>query len=179
MIPVDLRMANLLSENGGLYLRYSDDVLIVCPLNKRILIEEELRMAMGTAGLQLHDGPGKSTTATFTRDGSTVLTCDRQLPYLGFVFDGKHVRVRSQTIVRYMRRMRKAVRREKFLARAHGARDGDARVRRKLLYSDYTHLGPRNFISYAKKAGDILGNNRIREQIKRHWRALHASLEIE
>lgn len=179
MIPVDLRMVAFAKANGGLYFRYSDDVLIVCPLDKKSHAEGDLRKLMISVGLQVHDGLGKSTIAVFTTTDLHTLTCDRPLQYLGFTFDGKNVRVRSQTVARYLRRMRKAVRREKFLAACRATAGGDPRIRRKRLYSRYTHLGTHNFLSYAKKACGIFKNHRIREQIKRHWNDLHAALQVE
>jgi RNA-directed DNA polymerase len=178
MLSFDSCMTPLARAKGGLYLRYSDDILLVCPSEKRVELETRLRYEMKSAGLELHDGPGKSTVAVFETTESGVLSCDRPLQYLGFTFDGKSVRVRSQTVVRYLRRMKKAVCREKIVAERRAATSGDRRVRRKLLYSRYTHLGTHNFISYAKKAQQVFTNNKIREQIKRHWPDIHASLEI-
>jgi hypothetical protein len=179
MIPVDTRMAELAKARGSLYLRYSDDILLVCPPSAKNELEDELRKQMEAAGLRLHDGPGKSTIATFELNAEKRLGSDRPLQYLGFSFDGQHVRVRSQTVARYMRRMLKAVRREKYLAECSANAGGDPRVRRKLLYSRYTHLGRRNFISYAKKAQQLFLKNKIRKQLMRHWSVLHASLEVE
>ncbi len=176
MLSADARMAPLVKEQGGLYFRYSDDILLVCPCDKRVELETQLRKEMDSVGLALHDGPGKSTVAMFISEEGGILNCDRQLQYLGFTFDGKCVRVRSQTIVRYMRRMKKAVYREKHVAERRVATGSDPKVRRKLLYSRYTHLGTRNFLSYAKKAQQVFMINKIREQIKRHWADLHASL---
>ncbi len=179
MVPVDMRLAELAKARGGLYFRYSDDILIVCPPSAKTELEAELRTQMDSAGLLLHDGPGKSTIATFELNAEGNLCTDRPLQYLGFSFDGQHVRVRSQTVARYMRRMRKAVRREKYLAERRLKDGGDGRVRRKHLYSRYTHLGKRNFISYTKKAQEVFLRNRIRQQLRRHWHFIHASLEVE
>ena len=141
MLSVDGRMAPLVKEQGGLYFRYSDDILLVCPCDKRVELETQLREEMDSVGLALHDGRGKSTVAMFISEEGGTLSCDRQLQYLGFTFDGKCVRVRSQTIVRYMRRMKKAVYREKHVAERRVATGTDPKVRRKLLYNRYTHLG--------------------------------------
>ena len=36
MLSADARMAPLVKEQGGLYFRYSDDILLVCPCDKRV-----------------------------------------------------------------------------------------------------------------------------------------------
>jgi RNA-directed DNA polymerase len=179
MLSLDARMAPLVKAHGGLYFRYSDDILLVCPSDKKVELETQLRKEMDSVGLALHDGPGKSTVATFSSEEGGILNCDRPLQYLGFTFDGKYVRVRSQTIVRYMRRMKEAVSREKHIAERRVATGGEPGARRKLLYSRYTHLGTHNFISYANKSTHVFMVNKIREQIKRHWPDLHALLKLK
>jgi RNA-directed DNA polymerase len=179
MIPVDVRMAALAQNHHALYLRYSDDILIVCNRSDRKQFEHELQHQASAVALELHDGPGKTTVATFTPNGGDTLDSDRPLQYLGFTFDGRNVRVRSQTVARYMQRMRKAIRREKHLAQHRTDENGDCRVRRKLLYSRYSHLGSKNFISYANKAKGLFDRNAIQKQIKHHWQELHAMLLLQ
>jgi RNA-directed DNA polymerase len=179
MLPLDICIANLTKQEGGAYFRYSDDILIVCPLEARKHIETALREQMDLLKLAMHDGPGKSSAATFHPGNEDNLDCDRPLQYLGFTFDGKNVRVRSHTFVRFLRRMRKAVRREKYLARRRRQQGGDGRVRKKQLYERYSHLGKRNFISYANKARKTFDRNAIGRQVKVHWPKLHALLQIE
>lgn len=180
MIDVDRRMAALARDRGGIYLRYSDDILLLCKPEHCDEMRTALEAAMTNAKLELHDGPGKCSICRFTRNGSGILECDRPLQYLGFTFDGQKVRIRSQTVAKFLRRMRKAVRRERHLAHVRAKKGGEMRMRRKLLYSRYTHLGTNNFITgYAANARNIFRQNAIRKQLKRHWRDLHASLVIE
>jgi RNA-directed DNA polymerase len=179
MMPVDVRMATLAKTHGGVYKRYSDDILIVCPLTERNALEGELRRLMANVGLLLHEGAGKAVVAQFSRNDLGGLECDRPLQYLGFTFDGKKVRVRSQTVARYLRRMRKAVRREKYLGTRNSKQESERQVRRKRLYSRYTHLGRNNFITYTKNARAVFKDSEIREQMRNHWDALHAALRVE
>jgi RNA-directed DNA polymerase len=179
MIDVDRHMNSLASKYGGLYLRYSDDILLVCKPHNRELFQSELSRMMATMSLVIHDGPGKCSVASFTTQSNNELESDKPLQYLGFTFDGKYVRIRSQTFVRYLRRMRKAIWRERIEAMRESQSGGTPIVRRKLLYSRYSHLGTRNFISYAEKAGGLFKKNMIRGQIKRHWKHLHALLQVE
>lgn len=180
MIPVDRRMATRAKECGALYCRYSDDILIACSSEHRTDLETELRSAMAAARLELHDGPGKVAVASFATTASGSLKSDKPLQYLGFAFDGQFVRIRSQTIARFLRKMRKAVRREKYLATARAEAGGDGRLRRKLLYSRYTHLGTNNFVTgYARNAREVIDRNAIRKQLRNHWPDLHALLLLD
>lgn len=180
MLPVDRRMVTLANERGGLYLRYSDDILLVCKPEHQTEMTEALEEAMRQAKLELHDGFCKRSICNVTRNPDGSLCSHPPLQYLGFSFDGLTVRIRSQTVAKFLRRMRKAVRREKYLAASRAEAGGDPRVRRKLLYSRFTHLGSKNFITgYAADAREVFKKNAIRAQLKSHWRDLHATLELK
>ena len=180
MLPVDRRMFALARERGGMYLRYSDDILLVCEPEHQQEMADALEKAMKGAKLELHDGMGKRSVCRVTTDPDGTLNIRPPLQYLGFSFDGRTVRIRSQTVAKFFRRMRKAVRREKYLAKRRAEAGGDARVRRKVLYSRFTHLGTKNFITgYAADARDVFEKNAIRAQLKHHWRELHAAIEVD
>lgn len=179
MLPVDRRMTALAKERGCLYLRYSDDILLVCKPEHQEEMQKALEDAMRHAKLVLHDGLGKRSVCHVTIESNGAMACRPPLQYLGFSFDGLAVRIRSQTVAKFLRRMRKAVRREKYLAGQRASSGGDGRVRRKMLYSRFTHLGGKNFITgYAADAKEVFKKHAIRAQLKSHWRDLHASLEI-
>ncbi len=173
-------MASVAKETQSLYLRYSDDILLVCKPEHQIAMSSTLEQSMTDARLELHDGLGKRSVCILTQLEDGLLSCDPPLQYLGFSFDGRTIRIRSQTIARFLRRMRKAVRLEKHLAKARAQAGGVSRVRKKKLYARFTHLGRSNFITrYATDARRIIKKNGIREQLKPHWRELHAALEVD
>ncbi|QOJ00613.1 MAG: hypothetical protein HRU70_08955 [Phycisphaeraceae bacterium] len=179
MLPVDRRMTALAHERAGLYLRYSDDILLVCKHEHQKEMSDALEESMKQAKLELHDGLGKRSVCNVTTNPDGTLRSHPPLQYLGFSFDGQSVRIRSQTVAKFLRRMRKAVRREKFLASCRAGAGDDPRVRRKLLYSRFTHLGTKNFITgYAADARAVFKRNAIRAQLKHHWRELHALLTV-
>lgn len=179
LLPVDRKLHALSNKCGGLYLRYSDDILLVCKTDHQSELQEALETAMKNAKLRLHDGPGKRSKSKVCIAANSELACTPPLQYLGFTFDGKAVRIRSGTVAKFLRRMRKAIRREKNLAQKQAESSGDPKVRRKMLYSRFSHLGSQNFITgYASNARKVFKKNAIREQLKNHWRELHAKLEI-
>ena len=180
MLPVDRHMTTLAKGLDALYLRYSDDILIVCKAEHREQMEQALGESMNGVKLGLHTEPGKRSVCAVTINGDKTLKCQPPLQYLGFSFDGRSVRIRSQTMARFLRRMRRAVRTEKYLAIERSNDSGKVVVRRKRLYSRFSHLGKNNFITgYAEKARLVFEHNAIRAQLKHHWRDLHALLVLE
>ena len=176
MLEVDCEMAALASRVGGIYRRYSDDILIACRPEDRSDFQAALRAQISDAKVQLHDGRGKHCCAVFSRCGD-ALAAKPPLQYLGFSFDGVKARIRSQTVAKFFRRMRKAARRELFLASLRAESGAPKVVRLRALYRRFTHLGRRSFVAgYASEARRIIARSGIRTQMKRHWRELQHAL---
>ncbi len=118
---------------------------------------------------------------TFTvKKGS--LTADRPLQYLGFLFDGVNVYLRSTSLARYSERMRKGV----SLAKATMRKRNKLRMKRgektkslfkNKLYRKYSHLGSRNFITYGLRAADVMESNTIKKQLKPLWGNLQKEMK--
>ena len=95
--------------------------------------------------------------------------CDRALQYLGFVYDGDKVLLRSSTLSRYHRQLHRYIATSERKACTAGTH---TRVGRRKIYDRFTMLGRRNFISYAVRAHSIMSQDHksgIRSQIRRHW----------
>ena len=52
-------------------------------------------------------------------------------------------------------------------------------LHRKKLYTKYSYLGNRNFISYAHRAARIMEEPAIKKQVKPLWNRLIAEIESE
>lgn len=176
MLDVDERMTAFANRSGAMYRRYCDDILIVCPEDRRQEAEKELQDAIREARLTIHDKKTQVSHFTVMRDDR--LSCSpRPLQYLGFLFDGERYLIRSQTLAKYMQRMIAGTRSAKRAAKRANLARQSGRVYRRKLYERFTHLGRRNFPAYAKRAAQIMQDDTIRRQVKRHWRHLHDELK--
>ena len=108
--------------------------------------------------------------------------CDRTLQYLGFIFDGERILIRSATLAKFSGRMNQGVRLAKATAKSRNA----ARMERGLspkvlykrkLYERYSHLGQRNFVRYGIRAADIMKSDAIRRQLRPLWTRLKSAIE--
>ena len=171
LLDFDRRMHSLAAKTGGIYRRYSDDILWICPVGTEDTIEKELQRQIARCHLAIQSA--KTETRKFDYDAAGVLITDRHVQYLGFTFDGQRTLIRSNTLARYYRRMKRGVR----AAKRKAAAKGNPCVYRRSLYKSYTHLGSWNFVSYAQRAARIMTSDPVRRQIGRHWRKLHQLLE--
>lgn len=110
------------------------------------------------------------------------LKADKPLQYLGFTFDGQQILIRSAAFARYSNRMNRAVRlAKKTQASANRQRAAkglpDQPLYKQKLYSKYTYLGKRNFITYGLRAAEIMESDAIRKQLRPWWGRLREEIQ--
>ena len=165
MIAFDEWAVAYMDEIGGSYRRYSDDIALIIP----ICVERESVIAdfyREIARVNLQFNADKTDISLF-QVNQNGLSCDSEFQYLGFVFDGKIIRIRSSSLNNYYRKMRKGVRAKVLAAKAQDV-DGKNIFMRE-LYRRYTHYGrSRNFVRYAYRAAEVMNSPTIRRQVAGH-----------
>lgn len=168
MLPFDIRMSAFAEKIGGFYRRYSDDILFIC--DKKLLqnVLSEIDAGLAERGKELKRNKDKDHISHFSWDTKKqTQTCDKEFQYLGFTFDGKNIRIRSQTLSKYHRRIKFATRSAKKAALAAVKKGGSAKVFKKGLNRTLTHLGKQGFAGgYAKNSQDLMADKAIKSQIK-------------
>lgn len=170
-----------------MYRRYCDDLILVVPIKYEgndsfYSIRDELLEILNKYkkdGLIIQD---EKTEIRLYNKGQIFNEKiePATLDYLGFVTDGKFMRIREKSLFKYYSRaFRKAKtsKRISYATKLPGPK--------KELYNLYTHLGHQykgygNFISYAYKAHGAMNKlptqSLIRRQVKRHWYKVHKRL---
>ncbi|CAI2295810.1 antiviral reverse transcriptase Drt2 [Vibrio parahaemolyticus] len=181
MFEFDAEMKRYMDIHGGKYYRYCDDMLFIVPAPLRDKVagyaQEQVKK------LKVSINPKKTELRTFSSQGD-ILVADQMLQYLGFMFDGENVYIRSSSLARYSEKMKRGIRlakktMDKYNAvRAAKGLPEKALYKRK-LYSRYTHLGGRNFVTYGLRAASTMHSKTIKRQLKPLWRRFHEELERE
>ncbi|MUV06931.1 reverse transcriptase [Planococcaceae bacterium Storch 2/2-2] len=186
LIDFDYDLLEWARNNSGLYRRYSDDLILVIPgavsKQRRAEIDDELEAIFSryeSLGLEIQK---EKTVKRLYKDREITNENSEKssLDYLGFVLDGRQVRLREKSLFKYYSRAYKKVKVSNKISLATGTpppvRD---------LYNLYTHLGWRhrgygNFITYAykahKKMKKLKVQSHIRDQVKRHWHKINKRL---
>jgi len=187
-------------KGDGIYRRYSDDMVIVCSIDKKDeilnLIEDEIKK------VQLEVQHTKTQIFYFNRT-KNGLTCgqefqeninpNKNLNYLGFEFDGETTLLRSASLSTFYRKMKRSVKRSKHFSK-RGKNKGKifkgrimkkfsykgANRRRKWVWDDAVkgfkksedHYDWGNFLSYSNKAARVMTKNKISSQTKKSWNKL-------
>ena len=175
MLEFDTTINAFVSQHGGMYRRYCDDVLVVLPTlelrrEASVLIQHHLT----SLGLVAH--PEKTELIDFPNSGERAVI-PKPLNYLGFTFDGVHKRIRPASIARYYKKMRRGVNRAKAV-RSRASRGvaywNWTPLRTRKINILYSYIGRHNFPAYVFKAARVMNDPGIKKQIKSHWSELKA-----
>jgi hypothetical protein len=163
MLPFDAHVKREIKARGGFYRRYCDDILIAVADHLvdevKDMVEKQLSL------LKLTMQPTKTLECKF---GSAL--ADKPLQYLGLVYDGSKITLRSSGVARYYKKMRSGVK----LHTHAKVLDGSTPIveqRRKYLLRQYTEHAPktqRNYFSYVKTAQKKAASKAIRRQLRLH-----------
>lgn len=159
-IDFDLKLKAIADNYSGIYRRYSDDFILILPkksvgdIQKLEEIEFYIRKQASIHKISLQE----EKTGLYAYENMAIKNIhdsnDQCLDYLGFVFDGKTVRMRAKSTYKFYRKAKKLVT-YAFIVRKN--KELKKLPYRKKLYNLYTDYGVNhgrhgNFISYALRA---------------------------
>ncbi|MBC1935324.1 RNA-dependent DNA polymerase [Listeria grandensis] len=159
-IDFDLNMTKLANKFSGCYRRYSDDFILVIPKGEILNLGEFKKIEIKVRGwAELYKIIIQETkTGLYLYENKKISNInkpeDRRLDYLGFVFDGKKVKMRGKSPYKFYRKAKQLIN----LAQSRKEEKDLVKLPyRKSIYRLYTDLGKEhgefgNFISYAQRA---------------------------
>lgn len=202
LIDFDEKLFNLSKELNFTYRRYCDDLLIICEPEKAAMINKIVLSEIAFYKLVIQ--PKKTELIEFRKTFSgkirgfnqkkintlnPIITYKNEqsffknLQYLGFEFNGSNIYIRPGSLSRYFIKMKARV--VKSVMMAYSNKSKTDKILKKQIFERYSHIGKRNFLSYAiksskkhyysKSAGklrDGMDSISIRRQISAHFAIL-------
>lgn len=169
MVDFDAAAQACCEARGGLYRRYSDDILVICPPKEAEALESEITALIGGERLELN--PSKTERTRFdieTRRGDG----DALAQYLGFTFDHDGARLRSSSLARQWRKLKRSLRRLRKAVEKSRATGGTPKVYTKRLRRRFTMPQFRSFGSYGRRSARAFGRHaKMKRQLQRLERA--------
>lgn len=189
MLDFDKLINDFVVENHGLYMRYSDDFIVILPKKNleyfKIQFEHIHKIIRSVPRVQLE--PEK--TQIFEYCNGNLKSCNEVIldnvkngknfmNYLGFTFDGQTVSLRAKTVSKYYYRL---YRKLKTVVKSSGVTKRGNRISCKNVYLKYSIKGAAvsdgNFITYVKKAERIFRNEKAVALVsKRHMQKIRKQL---
>lgn len=165
MIDFDTKIAKIVGDVGGLYRRYSDDILLVFPPDRALFFENLIEVEMREM-LKLMIKSEKTERRLCTRNDdhfqlfNPVNRAVENFQYLGVETDGNRLFIRHGSLARFQRRMCRQVR----MSIANAQRKGRGGAPKKFLCEKFGR-SKNNFLSYGKRASRVLEASSIQHQV--------------
>ena len=162
MLDFDELIHSEILKIGGIYRRYSDDMVVVCSIAYKSQVIQLFEDKIKDIKLEIHGN--KTQVFHFSYSGSRVIckqefkskitphSINRNFEYLGFSFDGEYVRLKTSSLANYYRKMKKGVRRSGFYSSKIN-NDTRGEIFRKRLYKRYSYIGAKRCIKYKRVRG--------------------------
>ncbi len=166
MLNFDIAVAKKVNALGGLYRRYSDDIVVVCPIEKELEMKEFLKNQIYEVNLTIEES--KTEIRFFKKGRDNLLYCinergeKAELQYLGIKFDGQKMALRHKGYAKFERRMVKSIKGEILRAKEKGFD-----LAKRKIYEKFTSFGKKNYISYAERAAAELSSTPIKKLISK------------
>ena len=194
MLNFDKTINDYVTGNSGLYMRYSDDFIVVLPKTNL----EHFKTQFQHIGSLISSIPGVNLepdkTQLFEYNSGSIRSCNEDfldgvpnsqnlMNYLGFTFDGRSVSIRSKTVSRYYNKLYRKIR---TVIKSKGVTKDGRRLSCRNLYTIYSIKGAflgknhedGNFLTYAKRAERIFKNEpAIALVSKRHMQKIRKRLK--
>lgn len=179
MIDFDTTMKQYVDKCGGEYYRYCDDMLFIVPSDLQGDVVTFAQNEINKLNVTINQS--KTELRNFRYKGGT-LKSDIPLQYLGFIFDGENVFIRSSSLARYSEKMKRGVHLAKLTMVKYNAINQakglpEKTLYKKKLYSRYSHFGGRNFITYGLRAAKTMDSKTIKKQLKPLWHRLEDEIK--
>ncbi|MBT4210010.1 MAG: hypothetical protein HOE19_03800 [Candidatus Komeilibacteria bacterium] len=179
MIDFDRLVSTNVKKIGGLYRRYSDDIVVVVPTEHYKKTNQSINNIISKILLELE--PTKTTITKVKLNKDNNCSCydlngkNVSVPYLGVEWDGKKILLRGKTLARYHRRMSKAV----YTVAKNAQLRGQKYIPKRRLYEAFTGYGKSNFQSYVLRAGKGIKSKELIRQISKHKAMQHLKKKIK
>ena len=194
MMDFDKEADSLLKEHHGIYRRYSDDIIIVCPMQAGQELKGSIMAKIADVDLEIQEK--KTNLYKFTVEGNRNVCChetkgsNKRLEYLGFAFDGTNILLKDASVSKFYHRMYRNVRRSLYFACSIRNNTRGILFEHRLI-SRFTYAGAKphliykrahgskkfrfvngaksygNYLTYAHRAAETMGEDNIRRQLRR------------
>lgn len=205
MMDFDLEVKQKIQEYNAFYRRYSDDIIIVCHVDKGEELKSWIQTKIKEVKLEIQESKTNlfifSTGDFGTKCEHSVYGCHKKLEYLGFIFDGTNILLKNSSVGKFYYKMHKSVQRAIYYA-CHMNNKTRGKVFEYRLISRYTYAGSKthqiykrsakskrfytikgmktygNYLTYVSKAYNIMNEPKISKQLRRCANKLNKSIKV-
>lgn len=151
MLDFDKKANDLLKNFSGLYQRYSDDMVAICPIEYEDVVIEHFKTSIKEYKLEIQISKTQVFHFVFDQLSQRHFCYEKNLntnkiqnntlfEYLGFQFDGFYTLIKNSSLSNYYRKMKKSFARSCFFT-YHNKTKTKGKVFKSRLYKKFTFKG--------------------------------------
>jgi hypothetical protein len=168
LLDFDATLLAFRTAHGCLYQRYSDDILVICPLGKETDIIDAVEDSLKQHHIEL--AADKTDRQKFDMKDLGVFQ------YLGFNISPDGAVIRPSSLARQWRKFKRAINTAKRAGLEAISSGKSDKIYVSNLRRRFSPVGARNFSSYARRADKAFGKKKITSQIGRLERRMDAAI---
>lgn len=157
MMSFDILLNEYVQRNNGVYMRYSDDIIVIIPCNRADVFNHNESITRLCDNFKDYVSLQDEKTKRLFYDGKKIVNLktskEDEIDYLGFCFDGFRTKFRPKGITKYYYRMNRKAR---SIRRNNGVTRFGNVISNSNIYKLYSERGDRNYISYLKNCYRIM-----------------------
>lgn len=151
LLNFDKKVSDLLEKLSGLYRRYSDDMVVICPIEDEDAVIKYFLLHIKDCDLEIQTSKTQVFYFQYKYDLNRHQCNEKNLntkkiqnntvfEYLGFQFDGHHTLIKKSSISAYHRKMKRSFARSNFHT-YHNKTETKGQIFKSRLYKRFTHIG--------------------------------------
>ena len=117
LINFDKKINDFISSKNGIYRRYSDDMIVVCQYSDIKEIDKLFYEEIKNHQLEIHSQKTQKFIFERQKDKmkcrqlfeNNTINWSRNLIYLGFEYDGEKILLKSASLARFYRKMKRSI----------------------------------------------------------------------
>ncbi|WP_407409914.1 antiviral reverse transcriptase Drt2 [Acinetobacter sp.] len=174
MMNFDKNVAKKIKEFGGEYFRYCDDMIFIFDKDDQQEIQNLVLEEINFLKLKINDKKTQHIefqNGVVKKNGNPSFNYPHKLQYLGVLYDGNNVFLRETGLSKFHYKLRKAIR----MRSAHykklkiSNRNNNHNMYMRTLYTRFTYIGKRNYLSYVFRVSREFESKNIKRQVKGHF----------
>lgn len=182
MMNFDKAIASIVKGKGGQYFRYCDDMIFVIDKDHIDEIKKHIYEEVNNLKLKINDKKTQNIVfenGRVKKIGIPSFNYPHKLQYLGVLYDGNNIFLRETGLSKFHYKLRKAIRMRSAhyckLKETNNHNNHDMYMR--TLYTRFTYIGKRNYVSYAYRVAKEFESKNIKRQIRGHFNLFNNYLD--
>lgn len=174
MMNFDKTISSIVKDKEGEYFRYCDDMIFIIDEAHIDEVRESIYKEISNLKLKINDKKTQNIifeNGKVKKMGIPTFNSPHKLQYLGLLYDGDEIFLRETGLSKFHYKLRKTIRMRSahYCKLKENKNHNNHGMYMRTLYTRFTYIGKRNYVSYAYRVVKEFESKNIKRQIRGHF----------